>query len=1081
MSKRQAYFRSMMDRRSIHPRKAGNMSRTSTFASALLVLGLMPAVASAQATGRDVTGRVTRALGDMPVVGATVVEVGGPNVSQTGADGSFKITVGAGDTRIMVRAIGFQRKVVTVGANESNVTVTLEEDPFKLDAVVVTGQSTTLERRNATTAPVQVTSDEINRAPAQALEQALQGKVPGAMISMNSGAPGGGGQIQIRGITSILGAGQPLFVLDGVIISNDAISDGANSVTGAAGRTTGAGIGSNQDALVNRLADLNPQEIESVEIIKSAAATAMYGSRATNGVVVIKTKRGSGAGGAPAFNLTSRVGRSTAYRLLGTRQFTDVGQVLSLPYGNGSSRQDTTILNALYPSGTIPFTHDYEKEFYNNGAPSYEVTGNISGGTQNTQYFVNMTGRNEVGTALNTGARLYALRTNIDQSLVDGKVKFNVGLNITRNSENRGLSNNDNTCTSPIYCFAYTPGVINLDSLDATGLYVRNPFNGGGSTVSNPFETFHYLRLNELTFRQIGNLSATWSALSAAQHQVSIQATGGFDRAQVSGDVFSPPFLQYENPRASDGQSGRSVRTEGNIFNYNLRLDGTWAYQPTSAISFTTTAGYDFETQYNRVIRTRARGIIPGVETSNSGTVLDGSDVLNNFRDDALFANEQVLALDQKLAIVAGVRADRSSANGNRSKRNVYPRISGSYRFTDLGTALNEVKIRGGLGRTGNRPRYADRNVVLNTGTTIGGNPTVVQAAVLGDTLVTPETLNEIEGGTDVTFLNRRMQFEGTYYNRKITDLLLQPAIVPSGGLTNNIINGGELRTTGVEAALSAVVMQSRDMDLNLRATFTKNKQTIENLPSTVARFPAPGSFGAAFGRNFISPGGQTTWIWGNVPVDAAGNVLPVGTWVTNPGIIAGVRDTVAGNFNPDFTMGFSSSFRWKRVTLALTLDWRKGGQVADMTRTLWDEGGTSRDYNDPITSKNFGAGWDISNIPANYVAPNGVDVLPYTAGSFRYNSWYGGSDVRAYIENGTNLTLRDVSLSFEAPDRLLQQLHAHSMRITLQARNLFKLTDYWSFDPEFNNFGATNLNRFIDLAPFPSNRQFYLSVDVGW
>jgi len=1043
------------------------MRRAFTFASALLVLGVLPAVAAAQ--GREITGRVARALGDAPVAGATIVEVGGQGVAQTGADGNFRISVGPGDVRLMVRAIGFQRKEVAVSASTSSVTVALEEDPFRLEAVVVTGQSTTLERRNATTAPVQVSGAEINNAPAAALEQALQGKVPGAMISMNSGAPGGGGQIQIRGITSILGAGQPLFVVDGVIISNDAISDGANSVTGAAGRTTAAGIGSNQDALVNRLADLNPQEIESVEILKSAAATAMYGSRATNGVVVIKTKRGSVAGGAPSFNMTSRIGRSTAYRLLGTRQFTSVAQVQGLPYGNGTGAD--AVLNTLYPSGTIPFTHDYEKEFYNNGAPSYEVTGNVGGGTQNTQYFVNMTGRNEVGTALNTGARLYALRTNIDQTLVDGKVKVNVGLNITRNSENRGLSNNDNTCTSPIYCFAYTPGVINLDSVDATGLYVRNPFNGGGNTVSNPFETFRYLRLNELTFRQIGNVTTTWSAVNAAEHQVSLQVTGGFDRAQVSGDLFSPPFLQYENPRASDGQSGRSVRTEGNIFNYNLRFDGTWAYQPTSTISFTTTGGYDFETQYNRVIRTRARGIIPGVETSNSGTILDGSDVLNNFKDDAFFANEQVLALDQKLAIVAGVRADRSSANGDRNKRNVYPRASASYRFADLGSALNDVKVRAGIGRTGNRPRYADRDLVLNAGTTIGGNPTVVQAGVLANPGIKPETLNEIEAGADVTFLNRRMQFEGTYYKRKITDLLLQPAVVPSGGLTNNIINGGELRTAGFEAALSAVAMQSRDIDLNVRATFTKNKQDIRNLPSTVARFAAPGSFGAAFGRNFISPGGRTTWIWGNVPIDASGNVLPIGTFVTNPNIIAGVRDTVAGDFNPDFVMGFSSSFRWKRLTLAATLDWRKGGQVADMTRVLWDEGGTSRDYDAPITSKDFGSGWDLS----------GIDTLGLTAGSFRYNSWAGGGDVRAYLENGTNLTLRDVSLSYEAPEGWLQQLHARSMRITLQARNLFKLTNYWSFDPEFNNFGATNLNRFIDLAPFPSNRQFYLSVDVGW
>src|SRR5205823_2607860 len=292
--------------------------------------------------------------------------------------------------------------------------------------------------------------------PAQTVEQAMQGKALGAVISMNSGAPGGGAQVQIRGITSILGNGQPLFVMDGVIISNDAISDGANSITGAGTRTTSAGIG-------------------------------------------------------------------------GT-------QVAALPYGNGATSPDPNLLSELYPSGQIPFTHDYEKELYNNDAPSYEVTGSFNGGTAATQYYVNLTARNETGIAPNTGARLYALRTNVDQAFLNGKVKVTSGLNITRNSLNRGLSNNDNTNTSPIYDFTYTPGVINLDSVDATGTYVRNPFNGGGNGVSNPFETFRYLRLNELTFRQIGNLNASWSALSAAQHQVSVTATGGFDRVQISGD-----------------------------------------------------------------------------------------------------------------------------------------------------------------------------------------------------------------------------------------------------------------------------------------------------------------------------------------------------------------------------------------------------------------------------------------------------------------------------------------------------------------------------------------------------------------
>src|SRR5438874_13510964 len=148
-----------------------------------------------------------------------------------------------------------------------------------------------------------------------------------------------------------------MFVMDGVISSNGAISDGANSITGAGSRTAATGIGGSQDALVNRLADLNPEEIESIEFLKSAAATAMYGSRATNGVVVIRTKHGAPSA-TPQFNLTSLIGRSVSYRLLGTRQFTTADEVRNLPYVNGATSPDTALLSLLYPSGQIPLTHD---------------------------------------------------------------------------------------------------------------------------------------------------------------------------------------------------------------------------------------------------------------------------------------------------------------------------------------------------------------------------------------------------------------------------------------------------------------------------------------------------------------------------------------------------------------------------------------------------------------------------------------------------------------------------------------------------------------------------------------------------
>src|SRR2546430_14338917 len=181
------------------------MNKLAMFAGAVLSLGLTRLPAHAQ--GRAVTGRVARAVGNVPVGLATITEVGGQAVAQSAGDGTFRIRLGPGDVRLLVRAIGYQKKEVTVKAGESNVVVTLAEDPFKLEAVGGTGQSATLERRNATTAPVQVGAEELNRAPAASLEQALQGKGPGAMGSMNNGAPGGGGQIPGRRVTSVPRAG----------------------------------------------------------------------------------------------------------------------------------------------------------------------------------------------------------------------------------------------------------------------------------------------------------------------------------------------------------------------------------------------------------------------------------------------------------------------------------------------------------------------------------------------------------------------------------------------------------------------------------------------------------------------------------------------------------------------------------------------------------------------------------------------------------------------------------------------------------------------------------------------------------
>ena len=1039
---------------------------------AALLAGVLALPSAVAAQDRQIAGTVTRSNGGQPVGEATVAAVGGRGAARTNSEGKYTITVGPGDVRLAVRAIGFQRREVIVPAGQTTLNVSLTEDVFKLEEVVITGQSTTLEKRNATTANSTVDNADITRAPAQSLEQGLQGKVLGASINLNSGAPGGGGQIQIRGVTSILGNGQPLFIVDGIIVSNDGFSSGANTVTGAGGGATATA----QDAVVNRLADINPQEIESIEILKSAAATAIYGSRATNGVVVIKTKRG--APGQARFNLTQRVGVASPLKLLGARVWTSVDDVINdagvADYFGGRLPSDPIFAN--FPGGVITAAQnrDLQENFFSNRKPSYETTANISGGSESLQYFVGATNRQEVGLADRTGARLQSIRANVDQSW-SSKFKTSVSLNITRNVLNRGLSNNDNTFTSPIYAFGYTPSIFDLDRRDpVTGAFRENPLNGGGNAASNPFQTFEFLKVTEDVFRQTGSATQFFIPVANDKNTVTFSVVGGFDRFQQIGDVVSPGFLQYEG--GADGFVGRATKSSINVLNYNIQGSGSWTYNASKA-SFTTSAGASYERQGAETLRLRSRGILPGTTTSGQGTI-DGSNGFNEFRDQALFANEQILALNNKLAINAGVRADRSSANGDVSKFYVFPRASASYNVDNIG-AIDNVKFRAGYGETGNRPRFADRDVTLATGSVIGGSPSVVTAGLVGNIGIRPETLKEFEGGVDVTLFNQKVQLEATGYSRRITNQLLQPQVAPSTGVSNLIVNAGRLKNEGVELGLTFVPVNSTDLQWQARTTFQKNVQRVVDLPNTIPPFPVPGSFGAAFGRNRIANGQLTTAIWGNAPVDANGAYLPVGIYVTNPGAVVARRDTIIGDANPDFQMFFNNSLTYKRVTLGFTWDWRKGGDVSSLTQLLYDEGGNSRDFVTPITSADQ---INRAGVPGGQVSAADAAASAFPRlGDFRYAAWNGGQDARAYILDGSFVRLRDVSLSYDAPRAVAASVGARSLRVNLQGRNLLLFSKFWSFDPEFNNFGNTNLNRFIDLAPFPGARQFAVSVDVGF
>ena len=1020
------------------------MSRRLCSAVTLLFLS---ALSLAQAQNREITGKVVNATTREAIPYPTIAVVGGIQAAQGNPQGEFHMVAPPGVVTLSARAIGYKRAEVRVTEGQSSVELGLVRDVLNLEAVVVTGEATRLESRNAPTATRNYDSQQLNAVPAQSAEQALQGKVTGALINMNSGAPGGGGQVQIRGVTTILGNGQPLYVVDGVVVSNDVIFSGTNSITGAQSRNVSTGIASTQDNGTNRLSDFVMGEVESVQVLEGAAAAAsIYGSRATNGVILITTKRGRS--GETQFHVTQRLGTYNAQRLPGSRVFPNKAAAYAAAvYNIGDTAISRQIVDAAYAANPNPF-YDYQGTLYGQHTPSYETGLTVTGGTESARYFLSGLVKKDYGTMINTGAQRQALRLNTDFTM-GSRVSLSVGVGVTRAINDRGLSNNDNTFTSPLYAFGYTPSIINLAQPDASGNYPLNPFPaGGGNQASNPFQTMAYITNREDVWRELGSANLKWAALATERHKLELSLIGGIDNFSQDNQIYSPNFLQYETPVATDGFSGHAVQGNATSRFMNGSANAVWTFSPSALpLRATTSFGLQAAEQNTNTYRVQARGLVPGVAIINQGTIQTFQQKAL-IRDQALYAQEEVLAFDERLLVSVGFRADRSSANGDENHFFTYPKAAASYRLLAPISWVDEVKLRAAVGQSGNRPNYGNKFLVLQTAGRIGGgNGIGVPGSIpIGNPNVEPERMTEQEYGVDAQLLHERLALEGTYFKRRITKLLLTAPLPPSSGYTNQIINGGELESKGWELGLRANVLRGwQGLNDVFRTTFYKVTQTVIDLP--VPSFVVGSSgFGSAFGRSRIQKGSSTTAIWGNAPIGVGGARV----------------DTIVGDATPDFTMQFFNDLSWKSFTLTAQVDWRQGGQVSDLTNNLFDEGQTSRDYDQPSPNPAVGA----------------------TLGAYRYNTWAGGRDSRVYVQDASFVKLREVALTYTLPSQWVSNLlgnRVRGARLSASGRNLVTWSHYWGSDPEVNNFGNQNVTRIVDLAPYPATRSFFFTVDVDF
>lgn len=1008
------------------------------FALAAAAALLLPQVSHAQ--DRSITGRVTVQGTAQGLEGASVVVVNRPGIgARTAADGRFELRMPAGDATLIVRALGYKQQQVAVPASQSTLDVSLERDVLQLEGMVVTGQATAVAKQNLATSVTVVQAEDLTRAPSASLEGALQGKVPGASINLNSGAPGGGGQIQIRGVTSILGSGEPLFVVDGVIISNAAIQGGRNSITSAGG---------NQDDPVNRLADIDPNLIASIEVLKGAAASAIYGSKATNGVIIITTKRGEE--GKPRYSVSQRLGYAEPSKLLGSRRFETVDKLIEafvkpLP-ANPTAAQiaayDAAV--ALHRDNYQAPYFDYQKDLFGQRDPSFETNFSVSGGSDATKYFFAASHKDESGIMKNTGAIRQNVRLNLDQVIGD-RMKANVSTAFIRSGNDRGITGNNNgSSISPLYLFGYSPAVIDLNTRDANGNFPENPFVGGGPRSSNPFQTMEHTRNHSNVYRWMGSGRLDYTALTTDQHEVILSAQGGIDWFNQEDDLYSPNFLQFE---PQNGRLGTARAQTTGSRQINTSLNAVWKYTPSASgilgflSSATTSGGLQFEDRESNRYGVLAENLIPGMDNIDQGRMAPFQ-ARSAVRDQAFYGQEELLAFDNRLFLTFGARAERSSVNGDRDKLYIFPKASGSFRFPEPVNGVDELKVRAAIGRSGNQPRYGDRDLLLSVGTQIGGQSSLRAATTLGNAEIRPETMTESEYGVDVSFLDQRLALEVTYFDRTVTDLLLTAPLANSSGLTQQIINGGEISSKGWEVAAAITPISNDRLIWTSNTSFYKVKQMIEDLPVPTFRSPSTG-FGSGYGDAYITEGYSTTAIWGN-KIQEDGSV----------------KLTALADATPKFTMQFANNFNVKPFTLNVLLDWTNGGVRSNLTQNLFDEGKNSWDY--------------------DHAAPNGD---PRPLGQYRYEEWKNGGNARMYLQDAGYVKLREITLGYEVPQHVAQRIAGgiSSLRLNLSGRNLMTWTDYWGMDPEASNFGSNNVARIVDLAQYPPTRSVYFDISVGF
>lgn len=1011
---------------------------------------------------RRITGRVTSTEDGSALPGVNVILKGTATGTATDADGRYALSIPASGGSLIFSFIGLQTREVEIG-DRSVVDISLALDVTQLSEVVVTALGVERDQRSLGYALQSVKGSELAQRSETNLLNTLQGKLSGVSITGASGGAGASTNINIRGISSFSGSNQPLIVVDGVIFDNS-VSNSVNTLFGT------------QPA--NRLNDISPENIESVNVLKGPAASVLYGSRAANGVIVITTKRGSGKqGGKLEVTLTSSVNFQEVAGLPDLQN--QYGQGINNDFNNQSSfswgpafggdlTEVTTLQGDIVPYKAFP---NNVKDFFKRGRIIQNGV-NIASGTKENNISVSISSTFQDGIIPGTDFSRNSVQLAGNTKLGNGLI-VNSSMNYVQTTQGGITQGNGGSALGQMTRIPRSYDLIGRPYKDANNRSIYY-----STTQNHPLWSTEYEQLNSVLDRVFGNITLGYDVKPWLNVMYRATADAWVDRRQLS--------LAIGAARQPTGQILEDIF-------YNSEINGDLMIRATKQDFLKNDLGVDLLIGQNinqrRSQNTGADATsltIPGFENISNGSVFTGTFDTKTNRRLVGFYGDLNLSYKEYLFLQLQGRMDKSSTLPKASNSFFYPGVALSFVPTEAfkfeSDILSYAKIRGSWAKVGNDANpYVTGTFFVPAGfgnnvgsvtfplTVAGGSvPGFQPSSRIGNLNLTPEFTTSTEVGVNIGFLQNRISLAVTYFSSSSTDQILNVAISNSSGFDTQTSNVGEMTNKGWEVELSGTILSRGGFTWDISGNFTRIRNKVVSIIPGVESSTIPGNSFIGISPSFKVGEPYGVIIGTDYTKNEAGERL------VNPATglyVPGTPNSVISNPNHDWLAGLTNTFTYKGFTLNALFDIKYGGELYSFGWVDLRSNGslaiTGVDRDQPRILPGV-----IENTDGTF-RPNDIQISAQT-----YWGALGGLASKAAVFDATTIRFREASLSYELPQSLLSKTPFGSVSIGITGRNLWFFAPYAPGDPELNTQGAGNIQG-LDLNGAPNTRNYGVNLRI--